>query len=117
VTGYQVQARDGVIGHVDDYILDDQSWAIRYLVVDVGSWWAGKKVLVPPEWLQRVSWMDQRVDIDLDRETIRNGPSWDPHQPIDREYEQRLYGYYGRPGYWQNTERAAPLVSAAAERP
>jgi hypothetical protein len=117
VTGYQVEARDGSIGHVDDFILDDESWAIRYLVVDAGSWWAGRKVLIPPEWLERVSWPEETVAVDLDRETIRHGPWWEPAVPIDAEYEQRLSGYYGHPSPAREKGRAQRLVSADAERP
>ena len=104
MAGYRLHARDGEIGHVDDFIVDDRSWVIRYLVVDTGSWWPGKKVLLPPQWIDRVSWLEATVDVDLDRDTIKNGPEWDPRSPISREYEERLYGYYRRPGYWVSRE-------------
>jgi hypothetical protein len=100
VIGYHLQARDGAIGHVGDFILDDASWIIRYLVVDTGSWWPGKKVLLPPQWIEGVSWAESEVRVDLDRETIRRAPEWEPGTSITRDYEERLYGYYGRPGYW-----------------
>jgi len=104
VIGYRIHARDGEIGHVEDFIVDDRSWAIRYIVVDTGSWWPGKKVLLPPQWIGRVSWVDATVEVDLDRDTIKNGPEWDPDTPIRRDYEERLYGYYRRPGYWAPRE-------------
>jgi hypothetical protein len=106
VMGYVIHALDGEIGHVGDFIVDDRSWEIRYLVVDTGGWWPGKKVLVPPEWIERVSWPDAAVEIDLHRETIKNGPEWDPDTPISRDFEDRLFGYYGRPRYWQREEAA-----------
>ena len=56
VMGYAMQAEDGEIGHVKDILVDDKTWAIRYLVVDTEKWWAGKTVLVSPEWLTRVTW-------------------------------------------------------------
>ena len=58
VTGYHIEASDGEIGHVKDFIVDDETWAIRYLEVDTQNWWPGKKVLVSPQWINRVSWPD-----------------------------------------------------------
>ena len=54
VSGYHIQAADGEIGHVEDFIIDDETWAIRYLVIDTKNWWYGKKVLVSPQWIERV---------------------------------------------------------------
>ena len=56
VMGYAMQAEDGMIGHVKDVLVDDQAWAVRYLVIDTEKWWSGKKVLVSPGWLTRVTW-------------------------------------------------------------
>lgn len=100
VTGYRVHASDGEIGHVDDFIVEMETWAIRYVVVDTRNWWPGKKVLLPPAWIESVSWPEAAIRVDLRREVIREGPEWDSEQPITREYETRLFGYYGRPGYW-----------------
>jgi sporulation protein YlmC with PRC-barrel domain len=99
VTGYYIEARDGDIGHVEDFIIDDESWEIRYLVVDTKNWWPGKQVLISPEWIERVSWSDSRVYVDLSREAIKSGPEFDPDK-LNRDYEERLYKHYDRPGYW-----------------
>jgi len=61
VLGYAIQAEDGEIGHVWDVLVDDKAWAIRYLVVDTQDWWSGKKVLVSPEWLTRVTWDESKT--------------------------------------------------------
>jgi hypothetical protein len=100
VTGYHLEAANGEIGHVRDFIVDDESWAIRYLQVDTRNWWPGKKVLVSPQWINRVSWATSKVYVDLTRETIQNGPEWDDSVPVTREYENRLYDYYARSPYW-----------------
>jgi len=68
VSGYHIQATDGVIGHVNDFIIDDETWAIRYLVVDTRNWWPGKKVLVSPSWIGSVSWNESKVNVNLSRE-------------------------------------------------
>lgn len=94
VRGYHIQATDDEIGHVEDFVIDDETWQIKYMLVDTSNWWFGKKVLVSPEWIREVSWEDRKVDVDLSRETIKNGPEWDARAPIDREYEQKLNEYY-----------------------
>ena len=100
VIGYYIEAADGELGHVEDLIVDDESWAIRYIVVDTANWWLGKKVLVAPQWIERVSWAESKVYVNLPREAIKNSPEYDPLALINREYEERLYGHYGRPRYW-----------------
>jgi hypothetical protein len=100
VTGYHIEASDGAIGHVEDFLVDDDTWAIRYLEVDTRNWSPGKKVLVSPHWLENVSWPDSKVYVDLTRETIQNGPEWSESQTVTREYENRLYDYYDRSPYW-----------------
>ena len=100
MAGYHIEASDGEIGHVKDFIVDDETWAIRYLEVDTQNWWPGKKVLVSPQWIDNVSWPDSKVYVNLTRETIQNGPEWNASTPITREYENRLYDYYDRSPYW-----------------
>ena len=43
VSGYHIHAADGEIGHVEDFIIDDETWAIRYLIIDTRNWWPGKR--------------------------------------------------------------------------
>ena len=100
VTGYHIHATDGEIGHVEDFIVDDESWIIRYMIVDTRNWLPGRKVLVSPAWVKKVSWSDEMVDVDLSRKSIKDSPEYDPSAPINQEYEMRLYDFYGRPKYW-----------------
>lgn len=100
VSGYYIEASDGDIGHVEDFLIDDETWTIRYMVVDTRNWWPGKKVVVSPEWIRGVSWTDEKVRIDLSREAIKNAPEFDEHAPLSRDYERQLYGHHGRPEYW-----------------
>lgn len=96
VMGYHLQARDGELGHVHDLVLDDQDWGVRYFVVGTGNWWPGKKVLVAPIWVDRVSWADRAIFVDLERELIRAAPAYDPDQIIGHDDEVRLYAHYGK---------------------
>jgi hypothetical protein len=100
VTGYHIEAADGEIGHVKDFIVDDETWAIRYLEIDTRNWLPGKKVLLSPQWINNVSWPQSKVYVDLTRETIQNSPEWDDTIPVTREYEYRLHEYYARSPYW-----------------
>jgi uncharacterized protein YrrD len=76
VTKHYIQATDGEIGHVEDFLLDGDTWTIRYLVVDTRNWWPGKKVLVSPEWIDSIVWEDSRVYVSLSRETIKQAPEF-----------------------------------------
>jgi sporulation protein YlmC with PRC-barrel domain len=97
VTGYHIHAADGEIGHVEDFIIDDENWAIRLLVVDTRNWLPGKKVLLSPHWINRVEWADSSVHFDLTRESIKNSPEFDPAKTVYRDYEADLCDHYGRP--------------------
>lgn len=99
VSGYHLQALDEEIGHVEDFILDEETWAIRYLVVDTKNWWAGKRVLISPRWIERVSWTDSKVFVNLSGDSIKRSPDYTP-ESLGREYETGLHGHYGRQGYW-----------------
>ena len=100
VTGYHLLALDGEIGHVNDFIIDDETFAIRYLVVATKNWWPGKKVLISPKWIENVSWEEREVVIGLSRETVKDAPEYTDQSLLTRDYETGLYGHYNREGYW-----------------
>jgi hypothetical protein len=91
---------DGEIGHIEDFIIDDETWAIRYLIINTGNWWPGKQVLVSPHWIERVRWSESKVFFDLSRDTIKESPEYTEESLITREYEIGLHRHYDRPGYW-----------------
>jgi len=100
VTGYHVQALDDKVGHVEDFLVEDQTWSIKYIIVDTKNWLPGKKVIVSPEWIDSIKWVDGKINIDLTKNQIENSPEYNPSEPINREYEVKLYDFYGRPKYW-----------------
>ncbi len=100
VSGHHVEASDGEIGHVDDFIIDDETWAIRYLIVDTKDWLPGKKVLISPKWIERVSWSEKQVVVALTREAIQQAPEYTDSPPLTRDQEIALHRHYNRPGYW-----------------
>jgi hypothetical protein len=107
VIGYRINARDGTFGNILDFIIHDgtvdqvSAWVIRYIVVDMNDHSPDKKVLLSPMWIDKVSWEEETVDIDLLIESIKRSPRYDPAAPINRVYETQLYDYYGRPKYWE----------------
>jgi len=105
VTGHHIQAADGEIGHVDDFVIDDETWTIRYLIVDTRNWWPGKKVLISPQWIERVSWLESKVFVNLPCETIKQAPEYTKESLVTREYENSLYRHYNRRGYWVDEHR------------
>ena len=100
VNGYHVQAIDGEIGHVEDFIIDDTNWAIRYLIIDTKNWLPGKKVLISPQWIQNVSWHQSSIYVNVPRETVREAPQYIPASALSRDYETVLHSHYNRRGYW-----------------
>jgi hypothetical protein len=100
ITGYHLQARDGELGQVDDFIIDDKDWAIRYMVADTRRWLPGKKVLIAPAWIEGVSWDRSTLSVDLPKETIKHAPAFDEASDISRAYEAKLFNHYSREGYW-----------------
>jgi hypothetical protein len=97
-----MQGSDEKIGHVDDFIVDDESWEVCCLVVDTSNWWFGRKVLIAPRWATQVSWAKRTVEVRMNRQQITNSPEWTPSVAINRECEARLHEHYGRPAYWDD---------------
>jgi sporulation protein YlmC with PRC-barrel domain len=100
VMGYYVQAADDDVGHVEDFLVDPETWAIRYIVVDTRNWLPGRKVVLSPAWIQSVNWNDSRVHVDLSRREVETAPAYDPRAPLGRPLEARLHEHYRRPTYW-----------------
>jgi len=94
VKGYHIHATDGEIGHVDDFLIDDESWAIRYLVVDTSNWLGGRSVLVAPSWIRDVSWDESKVFVSTTRHAVESSPEYDPMITVTSPYEERLGSHY-----------------------
>ncbi len=97
--GHHVAAIDGEIGHVDDLLIDDDRWVIRYLVVDTRNWWPGKKVILSPWWSSAIDWPERRIAMELTRDAIKGSPPYDPEKTLTAEGSGELHDYYGRERY------------------
>jgi sporulation protein YlmC with PRC-barrel domain len=100
VLDYDIQARDGELGEVEDFMLDSERFVLRYMVIDTGGLFDGRHVVISPQWVHRVSWANAEVVVDLTQAEIREAPEYRPGEPISREYETRLHQHYEREGYW-----------------
>jgi hypothetical protein len=100
---YAIEATGGEIGHVAGYLLDEKTWAIRYLIVDTSNWWMGHQVLIAPAWITGVHWPNQTVSVDLSRESIKNAPPYHSMVNLTRDMELNLFQHYGRSEYWADS--------------
>ncbi len=98
--GHQILATDGDLGHVDNLLVEDQTWAVRYFVVSTSNWWGGHKVLISPRWVSEVNWPESTVALDLSRDQIKGAPPYDADALFERQHEQAMHEHYGRPTYW-----------------
>jgi uncharacterized protein YrrD len=101
VAGYNISAEDGEIGHVADFIIDENNFKLCYLEIDTRNWWPGKHVLLNPAWIAQIDWPRKSVFVDLCRDDIRSAPEYDPRFVIGRDYEIRLFEHYARRKYWE----------------
>jgi hypothetical protein len=108
---YYVHASDGDMGHVEGFLVDEKSWAIRYLIVNTSNWWLGHKVLIAPQWIDHVDWLESTVSVGLTREAIKRSPPYDAARPLDREQEVGIHTHYGRTGYWPREAKHAQAES------
>lgn len=104
--GYLVKGIDGEVGSVANFIFDDEEWQIRYLVLDTKNLTdSNKQVLVALEWVKDINVAREEFTIDLKQDAIKFSPDFDPNQPVNRQYEEVLYDYHGKPKYWQVVEK------------
>jgi len=101
VSSYSFCNEGGQLGLVDDFVADVENWIVRYLVIATGRHWPRRRVLIGPSWVTRITWADKEVRTALTQADLGNSPEFDPAAGVNREYEVRLYDYYGRPRYWE----------------
>jgi hypothetical protein len=98
--GNKLGASDGDIGHVKDFYFDDQSWVVRYLVADTGSWLPGRQVLLSPHAFGSLHQDGKALQVKLTRKKIKESPAIESHKPVSRQHEEEYHRYYGWPAYW-----------------
>ncbi len=100
VIGYHIETTDGKIGHVEDFIIDDTDWSIRYLIVDTRNVLPGKKVIISKEWIETVTWNEKKIKIGLLREAVKNSPEFNPSIDVEKNFENDVFDQYGKLKHW-----------------
>lgn len=95
--GYTIFAQNERAGKLDDIIVDDVSWVVKHLSLSTGHGFSGKKVLLEPQQITEISWQRQAVTVDVSSRMLSDCPVYDRSQPVNREYQEVLYDYEGRP--------------------
>ena len=94
VTGYHVHASDGEIGHVEDLLIEDVDWSIRYVIVDTQNWWPGKRILIAPRSVRDIDWTDNLVNLNVERQGVKDSPAYEASTMLDRAYEKQFHSHY-----------------------
>jgi hypothetical protein len=100
IKGYAIAASDGRLGTVNDFLFDDASWLVRWLVVDTGNWLFGRKVLLPSSVLGRLQPKEHEFSVKLTMQQVKDSPDIDTERPVSRQMENSIYEYYGLSPYW-----------------
>ena len=102
--GFQIEASDGPSGWIRDALLDDRTWNVTYLVVDVGNWVRRHDVIVPTAALDPPDWQNRACRTQLSRQKVRLSPAADTHKPVWRQQALAMRKYYGTFASWVDNE-------------
>ena len=114
--GFAISAKDGTKGTVKDFLFDEESWTIRYMVADLGNILPGRKVLIPRVFLETTDWDKGEFTVALTKDQIKKCPELADHIPVSREYESKLYDHYNIDYYWP-VAYSVPLAASATASP
>lgn len=108
VKGFVVHGSDGEIGYIRDLLIDDQTFAVRYVVVKANDWWIGHDILVSPQWFNDMDWSDTSVKVNHTRAEVKAAPLYDSSVKMDREWEIAMHKHYEKTGYWHKELSSSP---------
>lgn len=94
VRGYRLGAEDGAMGEVEDVLVEEGRWRVRYLVVDTRRWLPGRTVIIAPDWIRSIGWANREVAVALTRDEVKNSPPFDASTPVSEAYTDRLLSHY-----------------------
>jgi sporulation protein YlmC with PRC-barrel domain len=101
VTGYHIITREEELGFVENMIVDEKTWMIRYLVIDANFGLESKKILIAPDWIDTINWHERDMSVNIATKKMGECPNFDLSMPIRREYEDLLYEHYECKKYWE----------------
>ncbi len=106
IQGYHIQGVDAQIGNLQGMLVDEDTWAVRYLIVNTSSWWPGHQVLLSPSWIRDINWGDAKISVEMTQQEVKDAPLFDPDVPFSHQNELGLHDHYGRAGYWEEYAKA-----------
>jgi hypothetical protein len=115
LSGYKIEATDGDIGKAHTFLIDDQRWIVRYVVVDTGGWLKGRKVLIAPESIMEPDGKKEHLPVHLSKTQVESSPEIDSDMPVSRRQEIKLYQHYQWSPYW--TGGVTPIGPAYIPQP
>lgn len=95
LNGYSIEAKDGTIGTVSDFLFDDTTFNVRWLVIDTGNWLPGRKVLIHPSAIVYAEHWTGRLNVGLTMSEVENSPDISQDRPVSQQMQNQLYDYYG----------------------
>ncbi len=100
IHGYSITSGHDALGTVDDLVMDDETWTIRYIKVDAHPLDAERMLLLAPQWLDAADWQAGTLNCRIPRDEVYSSPGFHPDRAIERSYEHELHAYYREPAYW-----------------
>ena len=92
--GYRIQTSDADKSTLEQVIIDETDWTIRYLIVNLRNSHENERILLTLHWIQDIDWASSRIFVSLNQEHMEGAPRYSPDQKISLEYEKRVFGYY-----------------------
>jgi uncharacterized protein YrrD len=117
LVGSPVVATDGKMGSIRTFLFDDQSWKVRYLVVDVGNWLKRRDVVLPVTALEKPDWANKTCCAHLTRDQVRNSPDVDTEMPVSRQQKLAMRDYFGPLASWVDSEYGLSSMPTGTKYP
>jgi hypothetical protein len=115
--GSPVVATDGEVGSIRTFLFDDQSWKVRYLVVDAGNWLKRRDVVLPITALEKPNWANKTCCAHLTKDQVRNSPDVDTEKPVSRQQEIAMRDYFGPMASWADSAFNTSPMPTGVEYP
>jgi hypothetical protein len=110
-----IHATDGDIGRVEDLYIEEKTWRVRYCVVETGSWFGDRRVLISPVSFQRVDADASQIVANITRDQVQRSPRIDANKPVSRQAEMALVSFFEWPMYWDDSdERRSRQIAESA---
>jgi sporulation protein YlmC with PRC-barrel domain len=106
IINYHIQASDGEIGHLQEMLIDEDTWKVNYFIANTSNWWLGHQVLIDPQEITDISWGNAKIYVNMTQQQVQNAPLFDPEVPRNREQELGVYLHYDRDGYWEGDTKS-----------